>query len=253
VNSLRVKSATAEREQERKATFPMRAVKLADPDDEGRRKFRGYAAVFGNRDHHGDIIVKGAFEKSLRERPEVKVLWQHDPSKPIGLGTAYEDDYGLVAEGTLSNTKFVQEEVLPLMTDGVVNGLSIGYRVAVEERNDNLDAWLLKEIDLHEFSPVTFPANELATVSEVKSLDSRADAQVDQFHRNAKSLIHQLSGYFAKDDRADHLDRATVKELHDALGGLLPDAITADVIERAFYEGGLAAIHELTKLKNQKE
>lgn len=248
------KTATAERPKDRKATFPMRAVKLADPDDDGRRKFRGYAAVFGNRDAHGDIIVKGAFEKSLHERPELKVLWQHKSDQPIGLGIAYEDDYGLVAEGTLSNTDFVKGEVIPLMTDGVVNGLSIGYRVSVEERNDNLEAWLLKEIDLHEYSPVTFPANPLATVSEVKNLDSRADAQVESFHRGAKSLIHQLSGYFAKDDRAETLDRATVKELHDALGGLLPDSITADAIEQAFYEGGIAALHEYTKrLKQKKE
>lgn len=130
----------SERPEERTAVFPMRAVKLAEANDEGKRKFRGYAAVFGNRDSHGDIIVKGAFEKSLRERPDLKVLWQHDTRQPIGLGSGFEDEYGLVGEGTLSDTDKVKGEVLPLLEDGVVNGLSIGYRVVVEERNDNLDA-----------------------------------------------------------------------------------------------------------------
>lgn len=90
-------------------------------------------------------------------------------------------------------------------------------------------------------------------MTEVKSLDSRADAHTETFHRNAKSLIHSLEGYFAKDDRAEVLDTATVKQLHDALGGLLPDSITADAIETAFYEGGIAALHALNDAKQKKQ
>lgn len=232
-----------ERKKERKAVFPMQRLKLEEPQSDGRRRIEGYAAVFGNRDAYGDIIVPGAFERSLREKPDVKVLWQHNRNQPIGKQeTGYEDEFGLAVTGALTNTAFVKDEVVPLLLDEVITGLSIGYNVIVEEYNDDLGVWFLKDIELWEWSPVTFPANELATVTEVKSLGSRGDAHATRVNRHAKALEHELTGYFAKSDRRDALPSDQLATLHSLIGGQLPgggqgSAVNADLIEMAYLSG----------------
>lgn len=232
-----------ERTKERKAVFPMQRLKLEEPQEDGRRRLEGYAAVFGNRDAYGDIIVPGAFEKTLREKPDVKVLWQHNTQKPIGKQeTAYEDEFGLAVTGVLSNIPLVTQEAVPLILDEVVTGLSIGYEVVVEEYNSDLGVWFLKEIELWEWSPVTFPANELATVTEVKSLGTRQDAHATRVLRHAKALEHELAGYFAKSDRRGALPSDQLATLHSLIGGQLPgggtgSAVNADLIELAYLRG----------------
>ena len=71
-------------------------------DSEGR--FQGYASVFGRLDDGGDIVMPGAFGKSLglRGRHRIKMLFQHDPKEPVGTWDVLrEDDFGLWAEGRL--------------------------------------------------------------------------------------------------------------------------------------------------------
>lgn len=38
--------------------------------------FEGYGAVFGNTDRDGDVVARGAFSQSLKERLPA-LLWQH--------------------------------------------------------------------------------------------------------------------------------------------------------------------------------
>lgn len=246
-----VKDRDKKRTKERKAVFPMQRLKLEESQPDGRRRIEGYAAVFGNRDAYGDIIVPGAFERTLREKPDVKVLWQHDRDKPIGKQeSGYEDEFGLAVTGALTNTDLVTGTVVPLLLDEVITGLSIGYNVVVEEYNDDLGVWFLKEIELWEWSPVTFPANELATVSEVKTLGDRRDAHATRVMRHAKALEHELAGYFAKSDRRDALPSDQLASLHSLIGGQLPgggqgSAVNADLIELAYLSGVHDALDSL--------
>lgn len=247
-----MEAATAERKTKgRRSVFPMQRLKLEEPKDDGRRRIEGYAAVFGNRDAYGDIIMPGAFERSLREKPDVKVLWQHDTRTPIGKQeSGYEDDFGLAVVGVLTNTDHVTGTVVPLLKDEVITGLSIGYDVEVEEYNSELEAWFLKDITLWEWSPVTFPANELATVSEVKTLGTREDAHAVRVARHAKSLIHELTGYFAKSDRRSALDCDQLATLHGLIGGQLPGggaaaAANAELIAAAYELGSSDALAAL--------
>lgn len=233
------------RQKQRQCVLPLNRIKLAEPDNDGRRRVEGYAAVFGNRDAHADIIVKGAFQRSILERTDVKVLYQHNREKPIGLQEfAQETDFGLLVRGVLSNIPLVTDTVLPLLTDGVINGISIGYDVNVEEYNRELDAWLLKEIDVFEWSLVTFPANELAQVTSVKALDDRDDQHCATVNRHVKTLIHEFEGYFSEKDRQELLNCKQLGHLHSLIEGVLPDSddpaskSTAHVdLQKAFLEG----------------
>lgn len=142
---------------------------LKEVSDSG--EFEGYASKFGDRDQGGDTVVRGAFTNSLRSRgPKgVKMLWQHDPSHPIGMWEKIEEDSkGLYVKGRLLTSVQKAKETYELMKAGIIDGLSIGYRTIKALRDDQTGFRDLKEVDLWEISLVTFPMLTSATVTSVK-------------------------------------------------------------------------------------
>lgn len=142
---------------------------LKEVSEEG--VFEGYASKFGDRDQGGDTVMKGAFKNSLSQRKAkgVKMLWQHDPSYPIGVWDEIKEDAtGLFVRGRLLTTVQKAKETYELMKAGVIDGLSIGYRTIKSLRDDATEFRQLKEVDLWEISLVTFPMLTSATVTSVK-------------------------------------------------------------------------------------
>ena len=148
----------------RKATM-IREMDI-NPDEAG--VFTGYASIFGNLDQHGDIVLPGAFRKSLAERGKrVPLLWQHDTTEPIGVLELVEDGKGLrVERGEINLETARGREAYALLKQGAIKGLSIGYQVVQDGWQGKVRQ--LKELKLLEVSLVTFPANELAGVTAVK-------------------------------------------------------------------------------------
>lgn len=137
--------------------------------------FAGYASVYNVKDRGGDIVMPGAFTKSLQTYPasKVRMLYQHDTSEPIGVWQKFEEDgHGLKAEGRLILETARGREVHALMKAGAVDGLSIGFRTIRDAVDRQKGARLLHELELREVSIVTFPMNEDATVSSVKSTNA---------------------------------------------------------------------------------
>ena len=142
--------------------------------DEDKGEFTGYASVFGNVDLGGDIVERGAFQKSLRRKGyrKVKMLYQHDTKQPIGVfDMIKEDDNGLFVKGRLAMQTQKGREVYELMKMGAIDGLSVGYRVDAKgySYDDKKRKRKLKEVDLMEISAVTFPMNPKANLVSVKS------------------------------------------------------------------------------------
>ena len=138
-------------------------------------EFEGYASVFGNRDSYGDVVVQGAFLKSLAEHSEKesmpKLFWQHDSWMPIGSWLEMEeDDIGLKVRGRLNMEVQQGREAYALLKAGDIDGLSIGYRVRESEDDEDQNVTLLKELDLVEVSVVSLGANDRALVSAVKHI-----------------------------------------------------------------------------------
>jgi uncharacterized protein len=139
----------------------------------GHGVFTGYASLFGRRDGQGDIMMPGAFAASLRKRGErnIRMLFQHDPGEPVGKWSEIrETAKGLYVRGVL-NTKVQRgRELLALLEEGGLDGLSIGFRT-VRARNERaIGARLLLEVDLWEISLVTFPMLEGARVDGIKKM-----------------------------------------------------------------------------------
>lgn len=121
----------------------------------------GYASLFGKSDQGGDVVEKGAYAASLgrlsARAGSVKMLWQHDPTQPIGVwDEVREDARGLWVKGRILTDVARGREAAALIGAGAIDGLSIGYRT-VKARKDDKGRRHLSELELWEVSLVTFP------------------------------------------------------------------------------------------------
>jgi HK97 family phage prohead protease len=121
----------------------------------------GYASLFGASDQGGDVVQSGAYGASLARLAKaghgVKMLWQHDPTRPIGVwDEVREDARGLFVKGRLLLDVQAAREAHVLLQAGAIDGLSIGYRTLRAEKATG-GRRLLHEIELWEVSMVTFP------------------------------------------------------------------------------------------------
>lgn len=157
----------------------------------------GYASFFGEVDSGGDIVAPGAFAAGLRaarsEGRSVKMLWQHDPSRVIGVwDDVREDDRGLRVSGRLLPEVAAGREAAALVEAGALDGLSIGYSVKRATRDD-AGRRVLRDVELWEVSLVTFPM--LAT--------ARVGAKAQTMGAVVRAL-HALRGEIAGHDASAH-------------------------------------------------
>lgn len=167
-------------------------------------EFEGYGAVFGNIDGGGDILEPGAFSKSLRKGTKrIKMLWQHDPSEPIGVWTdIVEDDRGLRVKGKLELGIRRGLEAHTMLKTGIIDSMSIGYRTVVAEYDSARDIRSLKELDLWEISLVTFPMNPKAMISSVKGAEPTEREFETWLKRDAGFTAQQAKAIIARGYKA---------------------------------------------------
>ncbi|MBE1284729.1 MAG: HK97 family phage prohead protease [Rhodobacteraceae bacterium] len=156
---------------------------------------QGYASLFGEADQGGDIVQKGAYAGSIRaladRRQRVKMLWQHDPSQPIGVwDEVREDDQGLWVKGRLLDSTQKGREAASLIEAGAIDGLSIGYRTTRAIKNDKGQR-LLKELELWEVSLVTFP---MLPSARVAAKQAEVDVETALFEETWRSIAEVLNG-----------------------------------------------------------
>jgi len=136
-----------------------------------RGVFAGYASLFGVPDSAGDVVMPGAFAASLARRGTsgIRMLFQHDASKPIGTWLELrEDNRGLFVRGRLAADVQQADEIGRLLHEGAIDGLSIGFRAVLASRDRLTRQRRLIRIDLWEISLVTFPMLEGARVTALE-------------------------------------------------------------------------------------
>jgi uncharacterized protein len=173
-------------------------------DGEGGMTFTGYAAVFNSPSEplpFTERIAPGAFRGSLKNRNDIKLLWNHDTGAVLGSTRAKtlkltEDERGLYVEAELPNTT-LGRDVRELVRRGDVDSMSFGFTVARdgESWSDDGRERTLRKINLHEVSIVAFPAySATAGTASVRGLDKvaqRAEVDVDAL---ADALLKLESG-----------------------------------------------------------
>jgi uncharacterized protein len=139
---------------------------LADFDEKSSI-VKGYGSYFNNKDADNDIILRGAYQKTIQENGNrVKYLYQHNMMQPIGkMKELYEDEKGLMFVAEVPKTQ-LGKDVIELMKAGVITENSVGILPIVKQ--DKGDYRELKEVKLFEISAVTLAANDQAKIMDVK-------------------------------------------------------------------------------------
>lgn len=189
-------------------SFEVKAIK---DDDKNHFTFEGYASTFGNKDLGEDIIMAGAFTKSLEEDKEVPILWQHNMQDPIGKSVELsEDDNGLYIKAILpKDDDLVKGRVMPQMKIGSIKEMSIGYFVKDFEYKEEVR--LLTELQLFEVSLVTKAMNPRALITGMKSLEDLSEIKdVESVlkgngfsNKEAKTLISKVKEITLQRDAAE--------------------------------------------------
>lgn len=176
-----------------KELYSYRNISMQVKADAKEGIIEGYLSAFGNVDAYGDIMMPGAFTKSIMERgpksakPRIKYLLNHDVSKAVGVFTELsEDSYGLKYIAKAGDWTLGQD-YLKMVEGGAITEHSIGFQTIKWERDQNKDQVKLLEIKLWEGSGLTgWGVNEATPITAVKSLDyyeSRIKA-LEAFVRN---------------------------------------------------------------------
>jgi HK97 family phage prohead protease len=177
---------------------PIRLTTRLEIKSLANMQFEGHGAVFGNVDLGGDVILPGAFKRTLAEHKAngttPKMFWMHDQTRIPGKWLdVSEDDKGLPVKGELAPTD-LGKEVHTLLKMDAVGGLSIGYvPTDIDYASDGVR--LLKEVELFEVSIVAIPMNPKAQVAHVKSrLSARGeyvpdDKEVAELKRDAERYL----------------------------------------------------------------
>ena len=105
--------------------------------DVNKRIVTGYLSAFDNKDFDEDVIVKGAFTKTLSERKnDIYFLNQHDWKQPHGkFNVLQEDSKGLYFESAPLLDTTYSTDLLKLYDAGIINEHSIGFQV-IKADND---------------------------------------------------------------------------------------------------------------------
>ena len=202
-------------------------------DDAGH--FTALASVFGNVDHVGDRMVKGAFAKTLEQwrasGDPIPVILSHqwdDPNYVVGKAdprAVYEDDRGLVVQGSLDLSNPVAKQVHKLMRDRLLKGWSFGYTVPNGGQKQNDGANEISEVELIEVGPTLKGANPAAQLQEVKSaLKAVAPETVtEEPPAEVEDASEEPEGQAkAQDPLRDEIDRLRL----EALAGRIPGGNT---------------------------
>lgn len=188
---------------------------------DGSGTLEGYASTFGNVDLGGDVVVKGAFIKTIGniKANGIPLLADHVASTASVLGTivdAKEDANGLWIKASFSSAPSAQDVRIKLL-EGHLKTMSIGYETIdyAWKDVDGRRARALKELKLWETSVVVFPMNPEAVVSRVKSIAGALDGDA----RAALAAEIAIA------------EKSTANEVREGLNSLVREAYGADGVD----------------------
>lgn len=171
-------------------------------DDGGDPVLDGYASVtdspYDVRDWLGDYtetITRGAFAKSLAERDDVRLLFNHDglPLARTSAGTLHlgEDDRGLHVEAPLDRRSSLANDVMIAMERGDLREMSFAFAATRQEWNEDYTLRTIREVRLYDVSVVTYPANDATTVKlrNAQNVDEMTDDELRELVARANRRL----------------------------------------------------------------
>ena len=176
-------------------------------------------------DRGGDISLTSAFNKTITEYMKNPILtYMHGLDKVMGKVLEYNviEDRGIWIKAQVAkDVKWVDEEVWPLIDQGIIKGFSYGYSTKEEEKGvmEGKEVNFLKEVELFEIAIVTLPMNanalfNISSTGAVKSMTIIDDKKITTPESKQTIKEEELSV-----EKIDELLQS-VKTLSDAVTGI---------------------------------
>ena len=121
-----------------------RAVEIRTAPGEGNgNRFEGRACTYGVKDAYGTTFFAGCFTRGGLDTDIYPLLWQHDPTKPVGTFHAEERMDGLYIVGQWDDTNAGRDARMAAMS-GSAAELSVGFMWSGDLSGDITEARLLE-------------------------------------------------------------------------------------------------------------
>lgn len=197
---------------------------------DGTVGIRGYAAVF-NAEAHGEVIKPAAFNRTLKQRDNVRLLVNHDgvplASTKAGTMTLSVDKRGLVVDvPSLDMSNPTAAELVSAMSRGDIDQMSFGFIAHDTPVVDGIRE--LREVGLVDVSVVTFPWYEVTSVGLTG--DRESDRALVQMRSLTADQQRTVLDYLSKETRAVELVEATPADMAE---DMIEEAVEASMIDQA--------------------
>lgn len=167
--------------------------------------FEGYGSYFSNIDHGRDVVLPGAFDRTIAEHKSAGtmpgMLWNHKVDEPVGeYKSWHQDKSGLLTGGELWTGKGIPrvEQTYMFLKSKSIKGMSMGYKTLDKNmRSDGVRE--LKSVSVKEISVLPFPMNERCTILSVKGI-SESDAPLTP--REAEQLLRDACGFSSREAKS---------------------------------------------------
>ena len=217
----------------------------------GKREVAMYLSKFDVIDSDNDMIVKGAFEKSIKERGvnsgsnrNIAFLRYHDWQHQIGKFLKLEEDQkGLFAVAQLG-TSTKGEDALRDYEDGIIQEHSIGFQYMPDEVKWIEEAgkkgyYRIEEVKLFEGSAVTFGSNEFTEVLSIGKSENKVDA-LNKLTKEIDIVTKALINGRGTDERMYNLEMK-LKYLNSRL------------IDLAIIKSNVPKLEEIQQINNKQD
>lgn len=169
--------------------FKVKAV-----DDSDTLVIKGFANTT-EKDRMGDIVLEEAWTKGGMNNylKNPIVLAFHDHKNPIGQVV----DYGVNAKGLEVTAEISKAagRTYDLIKEGILRTFSVGFRVKDADYDSGTDVFVIKDLELHEISVVSVPANQNSTFSVAKSFNDEADYKefLSEFTKEKENMTDKVN------------------------------------------------------------
>jgi uncharacterized protein len=175
----------------------------------------GYFSSFGNKDDEGDIMMPGAFKRSIQDwgpngKGRILHLQNHNTNLSLGkIKVLQEDDFGLYYESRLVRTTF-GNDFIKMAEGGLIREHSIGFVTLNESMGEGGNE--IKDVKLYEGSSLTaWGANEVTPF-----LGFKGEADIDDLKEEIRKFEKFIRNTDASDD-AINLCLLKVRQLAQAV------------------------------------
>jgi HK97 family phage prohead protease len=151
--------------ERRRLSFPGQL--RSEQRDDGTVRVAGYAAVFDS-ESHGEVVRRSAFNRTLAQRDDVRLLVNHDgvPLARTKSGTLVltVDDTGLRMVADLDPSNPTVSELVSALERGDIDQMSFAFSEVGTPHFSDDGLRELREVILYDVSVVTYPWYQATSV-----------------------------------------------------------------------------------------